>query len=333
MKKTLLLGAFLLLIGIITACNSKDETIPKDNKTTDDHYPLQYDVFTYEAESLPQTINQEPERVLVIGSAMAELMVKFGLQDKVVGFGYDDKTNTSYQDEIKKMPLLSEMWPSKESIIALKPDLIFSVASAFREDMIGSIPSWNERNIPTLTAVNFNVGRSKETYFDEIRNFGQVFNIEDQTNAYIDEQENKINQVAKKIDSSQGKPKVLFVSYVRDKYYYYSPDWCMIDEMIELANGEFITMSDQSYIELSAEAIIAENPDKIILTQFQEPDEKATMQALLNDTQLKNVDAIKNKEVLVVEYTNSVNGSPEIASLYEKVAHFIQPDSFKGEES
>ncbi|OZI10327.1 iron ABC transporter substrate-binding protein [Bacillaceae bacterium SAS-127] len=329
MISSLVISLLFLLVG----CNAANETKEEKPQATNSYYPLNYDVFNYEGDVLQQTIKNEPERVVVIGSAMAELMVKFGLQDKVVGFGYDDQTNTSYREEIKKMPLLSEMWPSKESIIALKPDLIFSVASAFREDMIGSIPSWNERDIPTLTAVNFNVGRSKETYFDEIKNFGHVFNIEDQTNEYINEQESRIQKVADTIDHSQEKPKVLFISHVRDKYYYYSPDWCMVDEMIELANGEFVNMSDQPYIELSAEAIIAENPDKIILTQFQKQNEEKTLQVLLGDKQLKNVNAIKNNDVLVVDYTNSVNGSPEIANLYEDVAKFIQPTQFSKAES
>ncbi|AUJ24320.1 ABC transporter substrate-binding protein [Virgibacillus dokdonensis] len=330
--KNIIISSLFISLLLLIGCNTSNETKEEKTQVLNSHYPLSYDVFNYEGDVIQQTIENEPKRVLVIGSAMAELMVKFDLQDKVVGFGYDDQTNASYQEEIKKMPLLSEMWPSKESIIALKPDLIFSVASAFREDMIGSIPSWNEKNIPTLPAINFNIGRSKDSYFDEIKNFGRVFNIEDQTNKYINEQESRIKKIADTIDQAQEKPKVLFISHVRDKYYYYSPNWCMVDEMIELANGEFVNMSDQPYIELSAEAIIAENPDKIVLTQFQKQNEETTLHALLGDKQLKNVHAVKNKDVLVVDYTNAVNGSPEIANLYEDVAKFIQPKQFSGAE-
>ncbi len=77
-----------------------------------------------------------------MGQSMAELMIKFGLQDKVVGVGYLDKSFSKYDDEISKMPIIAKSWPSKEAIIALKPDIIYSMSSAFKEDRVGDISFW-----------------------------------------------------------------------------------------------------------------------------------------------------------------------------------------------
>ena len=64
---------------------------------------------------------------------MAELMIEFGLQDRVVGVGYLDQSFSKYEDEISKMPVMSKSWPSVESIIALKPDIIYAMSSSLKK--------------------------------------------------------------------------------------------------------------------------------------------------------------------------------------------------------
>ncbi len=48
-------------------------------------YPVNIKVYTDEGKEIVQTIEKEPKRVVIMGQSMAELMIKFGLQDKVVG--------------------------------------------------------------------------------------------------------------------------------------------------------------------------------------------------------------------------------------------------------
>ncbi|MFW5435825.1 ABC transporter substrate-binding protein [Paenibacillus apiarius] len=115
-----------------------------------------------------------------------------------------------------------------------------------------------------------------------------------------------------------------------ENYDYYPPSWCIIDEMIEGAGGKYMQLSKDGYIELSMEAIIAANPEKIILTQFQEPDNEVIKDKLLANEKLKNVDAIKTGNVMVADYTNAIRGSLQLADLYEKVAAFIHPELFSG---
>ncbi|MCE5172361.1 hypothetical protein LQV63_24090 [Paenibacillus profundus] len=132
----------------------------KSGNGGDDHYPVSITVYTDEGKEMTQTIEKEPKKVVVIGSAMAELMIEFGLKDKAVGLGYLDQSFSIYADQISQMPILTELWPSKEAVLALKPDLIYSVSYAFKEDRLGDISFWNDRGIPVLSAANFNIGRS-----------------------------------------------------------------------------------------------------------------------------------------------------------------------------
>ncbi|WP_235440390.1 hypothetical protein [Paenibacillus sp. DMB20] len=103
---------------------------------------------------------------------------------------------------------------------------------------------------------------------------------------------------------------MLLASSGRENYDYYPPSWCVIDGMIEGSGGEYMQMSDGG-IEIQTEAIIAANPDKIILTHFQETDLEKIKNKLLTNPRFKNIKEIQSGNVMVADYTNAVRGSLE----------------------
>lgn len=295
------------------------------------HYPVTLQIYTDEGKEMKQTIEKEPQKVVVLGTAMAELMIQFGQKDKIAGLAYLDQSFSPYTDEIAKLPLLTELWPSKEAVIALQPDLIYSMSSAFKEDRLGGISFWNERGIQVVPASNFNIGRSIANYFEDIQNFGKIFNVEEQTDSYLKQQQTRIDEITQKAQHVKAKPKVLLLASAgRENYDYYPPSWCVIDEMVEGSGGEYMQLAD-GYIELQIEAIIAANPDKIILTHFQESDHESIKNKLLSNPRLKNMKAIQTGNVMVADYTNAIRGGLQLTDLYEEVARFVQPELFGGQ--
>ncbi len=83
-------------------------------------------------------------------------------------------------------------------------------------------------------------------------------------------------------------------------------------------------------MEMSIESIIAANPEKIIITEFQGSDREKIKNKILSNKRLQNVTAIKTGNVMVVDYTNAIRGSLELSDLYEDVAKFIHPELFGG---
>jgi iron complex transport system substrate-binding protein len=313
--------------------NLRNSTAQEQNPSqAENHYPVTLKVYTDEGKEITQLIKKEPQKVVVIGQALAELMIAFGQEDKVVGVGYLDKSYSKYADQICQMPIITDSWPSKEAVLALQPDIIISMSSAFRDERLGDISFWNERGIPVLLAINFTIGRSIDEYFMDITNLGIAFNIEDKTNTYVEEQKNKINKIKKIAETAKTSPKVLLVaSGGRETYDYYPPSLCVIDEMIEGAGGEYMKLSEDGYVEMSIESIIAANPDKIIITEFQKSNSEVSKNKLLLNERLQNVTAIKSGNVMAADYTNAIRGSLELANLYEDVAEFIHPELFGGE--
>lgn len=340
-KKISVLLAIVLCFSALTACSQKNPTQNIVSNSSSDsgestsqqnkHYPLTLSIYDDKGNEMEQTIEKEPQRIVVIGQGFAEWMIGLGEEKRIVGLAYLDKSFSEYEDQIKSLPIITDMWPSKESILELQPDLIISMSSAFQKDRLGDISFWNERGIPVLAGINYTIGRTMDGFFDDINNLGKVLNIEEKTNAFVNEQKEQISEIQTKAAQANDKPKILLLGTSGDTTYYYGPSLCLIDEMIEGAGGEYIKVSEETYVDMSEESILSVNPDKIIITGFQKSDSEALINKYLLNPKLKNATAIKTGNVKVVEYTTAVRGSLGLSELYMDVAEFIHPELFKGE--
>ncbi|WP_020074384.1 ABC transporter substrate-binding protein [Faecalispora sporosphaeroides] len=340
-KKISVLLAIVLCFSALTACSQKNPTQNIVSNSSSDsgestsqqnkHYPLTLSIYDDKGNEMEQTIEKKTQRIVVIGQGFAEWMIGLGEEKRIVGLAYLDKSFSEYEDQIKSLPIITDMWPSKESILELQPDLIISMSSAFQKDRLGDISFWNERGIPVLAGINYTIGRTMDGFFDDINNLGKVLNIEEKTNAFVNEQKEKISEIQTKAAQANDKPKILLLGTSGDTTYYYGPSLCLIDEMIEGAGGEYIKVSEETYVDMSEESILSVNPDKIIITGFQKSDSEALINKYLLNPKLKNATAIKTRNVKVVEYTTAVRGSLGLSELYMDVAEFIHPELFKGE--
>lgn len=340
-KKASILLAIALCFTALTACSQKDTTqnivsnssssSVKNTSQQDEHYPLTISIYDDKGNEMQQTIEKEPQRIVVVGQGFAEWMIGLGEEKRIVGLSYLDKSFSEYEAQIKNLPIITDMWPSKESILELKPDLIISMSSAFQKDRLGDISFWNERGIPVLAGINYTIGRTVDSFFDDINNLGKVLNIEEKTNVFVAGQKDQISEIQTKAAQANDRPKILLLGNSGDTTYYYGPSLCLIDEMIEGAGGEYIKVSEETYVDMSEESILSVNPDKIIVTGFQKSDGEALINKYLLNPKLKNATAIKTGNVKVVEYTTAVRGSLGLSELYMDVAEFIHPELFRGE--
>lgn len=342
LKKTAsILLAIVLSVIVLAACSQKkvepkasNENRPEatpSSSTGKSHYPLTLSIYDDAGKELQQTIEKEPQRIVVIGQGFAEWMLAFGEEKRIVGLAYLDKSFSEYEEQIKQLPIITDMWPSKEAILELQPELIISMSAAFQKERLGDISFWNKRGVPVLTGINYTIGRTIDSFFDDITNLGDVLHIENKTNAIVEKQKAQINEIQKKAAQAKDRPKVLLLGTSGETTYYYGPSLCLIDEMIEGAGGEYIKVSKETYVEMSDESILSVNPDKIIITGFQKSDSEALKNKYLLNPKLKNATAIKTGNVKVVDYTTAVRGSLGLTDLYKDVAKYIHPELFKGE--
>lgn len=322
MKKNIkFLGIILISLFSFTSCSKE---ISKSNENTrNSYYPVDVEIIDDNGFQSTESIKNNPENIIVLGEALGEYMIAFGQEEKVIGLGYIDGENLS-NSKLESMNLINKLWPSKESIISLNPDLIYSMSSGFKEDRIGNIDFWRQRNVNVIPAINFTIGRNDEEYRRDLINFGKVFNVEEDIKKFLYEENEKIDKYKNKVNKNE---EILFLSISGGKYYYCPPKGAMIDDVIENLGGKYIKLSEDKFIEVSKEGIIKANPDKIILAEFQSENKEKIKNEILNNKALKNVKAVENKDILVVDYTSAVRGNLEMSQLYKEVYEFLIKES------
>lgn len=322
MKKNIkFLGIILISLFSFTSCSKE---ISKSNENTrNSYYPVDVEIIDDNGFQSTESIKNNPENIIVLGEALGEYMIAFGQEEKVIGLGYIDGENLS-NSKLESMNLINKLWPSKESIISLNPDLIYSMSSGFKEDRIGNIDFWRQRNVNVIPAINFTVGRNDEEYRRDLINFGKVFNVEEDIKKFLYEENEKIDKYKNKVNKNE---EILFLSISGGKYYYCPPKGAMINDVIENLGGKYIKLSEDKFIEVSKEGIIKANPDKIILAEFQSENKEKIKNEILNNKALKNVKAVENKDILVVDYTSAVRGNLEMSQLYKEVYEFLIKES------
>ncbi len=156
------------------------------------------------------TFDKCPQRVVCTNQTQTELLLYFGLDEYIVGTSYLDGTireDLLPQYEALKAAgkeLTVKGYPSKEVVLALEPDFIFGWRSAFAEDQLGDVSEWHKMGVGTMIlrcSNNTAPVRDLEAVLADIADIGKIFNIEEKTNAYIEETRALMARIAEKVGS------------------------------------------------------------------------------------------------------------------------------------
>lgn len=259
------------------------------------------------------------KRIVVIGQSALNLLLELGLQERIVGIAYLEDV-----DSLKKydnLPILTTGWLDKETILSLKPDLIFAMEAALRVDRIGNRVFWEKRGIKVFTMDDYKQDKSFVNYFKDIHSVGHLFDIQSRTDSFVV----ALQELRRKC-AQQQLPcrRVLHLSHFSgNQFYYYPPSLCLLDEIIEDCGSEYINWGNKSFI-MPIETILASNPDKIIITQFRKKKNPDFIDHLSKDRYLRHLPAVYNKKILEVNYTQSVRGTINMQEVYSDVANFLK---------
>lgn len=115
-------------MAILVACGQSDNE--KDDKTVEGEKQEGETAEAYEPVTLENfgrtvTFTEPPKRTVGLMQDNAELLLALGLDEYVVGYSFPrDKAAIGLEDKLKKVPLLTEGYPSKELLLGLEPDFV-----------------------------------------------------------------------------------------------------------------------------------------------------------------------------------------------------------------
>ena len=327
-KKYFNLLLTLLLALLLSACSTQKPTNESDTsdttatsealnseiqssevaKNTSDHYPVTIQTYRHSKEPIELVFEKMPERVYAVNPSSVENMIALGLEDKIVkvSLGSRDRLTDAGKALYDKLGGQKETL-SKEEILNNNIDFIIGWYSTFDDKSLGEVDYWHEKGIKTYIALNSSIKKpapnTLEDEYEDIRNLGKIFNVEDRAEALIAEMDKKIASAQENV-KEKGKTRVIILEVEKENQLrLYGPE--TIGGIIAEKVGADLLTNEQT---ITAEELINLTPDVIFSVYFG-PDtdltEESCVQKLMDNPALKSISAIQNQKVypITLSYT------------------------------
>lgn len=263
------------------------------------------------------TIDKTPERLISHVPGITEILFALGLGGKVVGVS----TYCDYPPEAQLKAKVGGFWnPTIENIVALSPDLVFTMGS----------------NKPLMTAldalkITYIVLQPKdiEGVLRDIELVGKVTNTAETAEKLIRDMQERILHVADRVKGAR-RPKVFYIIEAENL----NSPWTagpgsFIDSLISTAGGENIGAKAQApWSQFSIEEIVNSDPDIIIIptkhgTAFTAPE------AFKEHPIWQKITAVRLGRIFTIDDDLTSRYGPRIALGLEEMARIIHPELFK----
>ncbi|WP_168118807.1 ABC transporter substrate-binding protein [Paenibacillus sp. HB172176] len=293
-------------------------------------YPLVISNYTLnsdaeEPKAKNQTFEKAPERVVANTQPVAELLIKLGLTDKLVGVaalnGAGDPEVSP--EEFAKIPVLSEGYVSKEPVVGADPDLVIGRGGLFGDADwgVGSVDALNDLGIATFVNSTSLQGATLDSLYKDIEEIGQIFDVQDNAAALID----KLKTRTAELKDTYSDGEALKFAIINDN----GNGGISVDSgshdsfqhdvlgLINLNNA----FSDVEGYEVSIEQLVADKPDVLLLSYYTgAPDTAKTIENVYANPALQDVPAVKNKKIFVIDFNAFWGFGDQIVGAVEKLA-------------
>lgn len=261
------LGALVLLAALATACGGEPDAAP--TSAVDGDYPLTVDNCGVEV-----TIEQAPERTVLLTSSPVPFLSALGVMDRVVsraGAYPTDYYDETTQAEIDGIPLLTDkldtsghLQISKEVVISQEPDLVLGEADNLSRDALDAV------DIPQLLEPALCPEGVDEPGFDDVyaqmELYGRVYGREEQAAAAVADLQERTAAAQAEADVAAGRTAAVLYPTVGGGVTYAYGTRSMAQPQLEAAGFENVFGDvDERVFEVTLEELLGRDPDVLIL--------------------------------------------------------------------
>lgn len=339
MKRKIILP-LIVATTIALALSGCTKTTTKESElstTTNEQavsYPISLEVSDNEGNKYTETFNEAPTKVITNNQSSLELLLKLGLQDSIIGtIALDNEIPEELKDAFSNINVITESKtePAKEVIVGMSPELVIGRAATFTDDKYGTIESLNSMNINVYTqlASLMNGEQSLDNIFEDIKNVGKIFNVEDKANDLATELLESLKSVEDKVSTVEGEPlKVLVMTAYNDgSYNVFGANSTLQNKVLEVLGGTNVNEKGGAQ---SLENLMSLNPDVILYVYNNKnlETDSVAVESLYNNSLIQSVSAIENKKVFEVSYTEFMGYGYRTIECIENLAKEMYPDLF-----
>jgi iron complex transport system substrate-binding protein len=294
--------AFAVCLAL-TSCGGPQQSTSTQRST---HFP----VTIAEPDGRTVTITTQPHRIVTLSSTATEMLFAIGSGSQVIAV--DDQSN--YPSNVPRTKL-SGFTPNIEAIAGYAPDLV-----VVADDLGGLVHGMQALNIPILLEP---AAKNLDDSYLQIRQLGSATGHPSEADSLVA----KIRSQVGAFVASVAKPaRPLRVYHELDNTYYSATSATFIGQIYKLLGltniADAATSATSDYPQLSAEFIVASNPDLIVLG-----DTKCCQQDLHTVGARPGwgiIAAVKNGQVIGVDDDIASRWGPRIVDFMQTVAAHVR---------
>jgi iron complex transport system substrate-binding protein len=263
------------------------------------------------------TIPSTPQRIVSLAPSTTEIAAALGLSQRLVAVD----TFSDFPAEVKSLAKVNTSPLNLEQVVSLKPDLVLAAGITSPDDV---------KKISDLKLSVLVVGAPATTFdsvFADILMVGKATGTDARATSITDSMKQKLEAVKAKINTAKSKPKVYWKLDATDPAKPYTPGpGSFVDDLIKLAGGTNVAAGAKSpYAQISAEEVVAANPDVIILSDFAYG---TTVESVKARKGWSAITAVKNNRVLPIDDNLVSRPGPRLMEGVEAAAKLIHPELF-----
>ncbi|MEM6727693.1 MAG: ABC transporter substrate-binding protein [Pseudomonadota bacterium] len=296
---------------------------------------------TAQAATTVQSCNREvtfdgpPQAAISNDVNLTEMMLVLDLTDHMVGFtginGWN-KLDEEMRAGVGELPELSERYPTKEVLIGADADFYFAGWN-YGMKVGGEVtPETLEPfgiQVYELTESCIHIGEkaaaSMEDMYNDLRNLGAIFEVEDRAEALIAGYEAELEAFVSELSPLPEAPRV-FVYDSGEDTPFTAGRYAMPNALIAAAGGRNI-MDDfeKSWSTVGWEAVVERNPEVIVIVNYGTVTAEQKRDFMMSNPAFADLDAVKNDRFVTLEYVEATPG-PRNINAVKKLAEAFRAE-------
>ena len=291
------------------------------------HYPL-----TITSCNRNVTFDKAPEHAVSHDINMTQMMLALGLKSHMAGYsgitGWKAVT-PGMKVILDGLPELASKYPSVETLLNANVDFFFAgwdYGMRVGGDLTPQTLTPLGINVYELTeSCAFVMKRppaSMQDTYNDLRNLGRIFDVQDRANALIAQMQEKIAAVQKTLPAAR--PRVFLYDSGEDRAMT-SGRLGIPHALIEAAGGsDILSDIEASWTRINWETVVERNPEVIVIVDYSEVSAEQKQRFLETSPALQSVDAIRNRRFIVIPYVQATPGIDNVLAI-ETLAKGFHP--------
>lgn len=250
-------------------------------------------------ESYEFTYEEEPQKIVTVASPATEMLLALGLEERIVGYAMqDNEIPEKYKEAFDSLNLITEGWDiSTEMIMALEPDFLMF----WNGDATYTYDFLEANGIGTYTMLSDVTGAKIESVYEDFRNMGRIFGVEERAEEIISEMEEKIAKAEEAVSQKETVKAAYVDAYSTDEAAFTAGDALVADIFRSAGAENVMNHTEDTWMNISWEEMAAANPEYIVIGVYAGvEDADYWIDFLKNHPAMSEVDAVKNERFVIV---------------------------------